>query len=793
MKISLNWIQDFIDLTEKDNNKIKEIITANTAEVETMERQGSLLENIILAHVEKLESHPNADKLKLATINDGKKKIKVVCGGSNLKENMKIAFANVGIMVKLGGEGGKMVKLKKVDIRGVESVGMICASTEIGLEEMFPLKQEKEIVDLSHLDAPLGTSLNKALGLDDIILDVDNHAITNRSDLFSHRGFAREFVTNGLGKWKKEKSDWQIPTNNTPPPIEVNIVNESTCSRYCAVYLTGIKIAESPDWLKKRLSAIGIRPISNIVDITNYVMMEWGMPLHAFDCDQLVGKNHIMRLSKKGEKVITLDEEERILPNDVVVLADEKEIYDLCGIMGGYQSGVKPETNRIWLHAPIFNANFVRRASSALSHHSEASNIYEKGVYNILAMEALTRATQLILQLCPNAKVASKVVDIKNYKPEIRKINLRHKQIERLVGKIIEPKEVEKILSDLGFELDNNKEGYAVTIPSWRLNDVNLEADLIEEIARIHGFDNIPFATPITTIDPPVIDNRRVREKEIKDQLVSFGFNEICTFSFLGPELLQKSGMQNNDTTIEVANPISNDMSLMRQSLLPRTLETIADNLRYYNQFRIFELSRTYFKKDDQHEERSSLIATTVDEDFRELQGVMEQLGFISQPSDAKNSHQHPGRLATLMMRGQNVGSLYQLHPLIQKNFDIKKPVIIAEVDIEALHDMNIVIKKNYKEIPKFPAIILDVSILIPQKNLAEEYFKTIKKTDKQLITKVELIDEYTGDKIDVDKRSITFSITYQTSDRTLTDEEVNVVHQKVIKNLENSGAEIRQ
>ncbi|MBN2096543.1 phenylalanine--tRNA ligase subunit beta, partial [Candidatus Peregrinibacteria bacterium] len=314
MKISLNWLQDFIDLTEKDNEKIKEIITARSAEVETMENAGAGLAGIILGKVDKLTPHPNADKLTLAMVDNGQEKIKVVCGGSNLKEGMKVAFAPLGTVVKW--HGTDVMKLERVKIRGEESFGMICSSTEIGLEEMFPLKSEHEIVDLSHIDAPIGTPLAKALGLDDVVLDVDNHAITNRADLFSHRGFAREFVANGLGKWKKTDSASLIKevggfqTTNTPAPINIKIKDPSLCPSYQAVYLTGIEVKESPDWMKKRLTACGIRPISNIVDITNYVMLELGMPMHAFDLDQVKGKEWVMRASKKGEKVITLDEEE---------------------------------------------------------------------------------------------------------------------------------------------------------------------------------------------------------------------------------------------------------------------------------------------------------------------------------------------------------------------------------------------------------------------------------------------------------------------------------------------------
>ena len=795
MKISLNWLQDFVEITEKDNEKVKEIITARSAEIETMESTGDHLKDIVVGRVEKLMPHPNADKLRIAIVDDGQSKIQVVCGGSNLKEGMKVAFAPVGSVVKW--HGTDVMKLETVKLRGEESNGMICSSPEVGLEEMFPLKESHEIVDLSHIDSPIGTPLAKALGLDDTVIDIDNHAITNRSDLFSHRGFAREFVACGLAKWKKfkwaEYNKSELPDNNSPAPIEVTIKDSEICSNYFGVYITGIEVKESPDWMKKRLTAIGIRPISNIVDITNYVMYELGMPTHAFDVDLVKGKQWAMRKSKKGEKVITLDEKELELFDDISVLDDGIELFDLCGIMGGLHSGINSKTNRVWLHSPVDDATTTRKAMRGLGQISDAGIIYEKGVDNELAKDGLNRCIELILECCPDAKIASKVTHIQNYKPENRVIKLRSQQIERLVGAKISEKEVQKILSDLGFEVKSNKEGFDVTVPSWRLNDVSMEADLIEEIARVYSYDAIPFTTPEMDISPIPVSKRRMYDKELKEKLVSFGFNEIYTFSFVGPDLHDKCGIKDNDVSIVVANPISSDMSLMRQTLLPRMLETISDNLRYKKAFRLFELSRTYHKVDGEIKEPTSLIMASAGEGFRGLQGVVENLGFTIRPSsgDVLPFH-HPGRIATLMLRGKVVGSIYELHPQIAKNFDIKETVVIADIGLNQIHAMEIDHKPKYVEIPKYPSIKLDVSILIPKKDLADNYFKAIQKTDKTLVKNIELIDEYAGESIGKDKRSLTYSITYRSDSETLTDEHVEGIHKSVLANLKSAGAVVR-
>jgi len=800
MKISLDWLGDYIDITEKDNQKIKDIITERSAEIETMESQGDHLDDIVVGKVIEIKKHPNADALKLCSVNDGQENIKVVCGGSNLKEGMLCAFAKIGSVVKW--HGTEVVKMEKAKIRGEESFGMICASDEVGLEEMFPKGSEKEIVDLSHFNLKVGQPLATALGLDDVVIDVDNHAITNRSDLFSHIGFAREFVACDLGKWSKGGTTvWEgyisekLPKSSSPAPITVDIKDKDVCSHYMGVYLTDIEIGESPDWMKKRLVACGVNPISNIVDITNYVMLELGMPLHAFDVDKVKGKKWTMRKSKKGEKLVTLDEQEHELMDDVIVLDDGNELIDLCGIMGGHSSGIDQHTKKIWLISPVYNSTLVRKAMRGLGHISDAGIIYEKGIDPELAGDGLYRAIELILQICPNTKVASEVVDLRSKPREEREIKLDLAHVNRLIGTEIEPKRIEKILADVGFEVSKSKGGYKVQVPTYRHNDVHLEADVIEEIARIYGFNNIPYQTPVKPIAPVAPSKDRQYVRELKESLAAQGFDEIYTFAFLGPELLEKCGMEVTNEMIEVENPISADMSLMKTSLLPRMMETIADNLRYKSSFALFEQNSIYSRKSDTDwKEKPALIMAGVNVDFRALQGAVESMGIQIMPVKEKTGSlaHHPGRTGELVVRGKVVGHIYEIHPQIRKNFDIKPSVVVAEVDLQAILDMNIDTRKKYQELSKYPSVQLDVSMVIPKRNLARDYFVTIQKTDQKLITDVELIDEYTGDKIAEDKRGLTYSITYQAPDRTLTESEVEAVHKQVLERLKKNGAEIR-
>ncbi len=788
MKISLDWLSDFIDITEKDSQKINDIITERSAEVETMESQGADLDKVVVGKITELGKHPNADSLMLCKVNDGNEDIQVVCGGSNLKEGMLVAFAQLGAVVKW--HGTDVVTMEKAKIRGEESFGMICAAEEVGLADMFPKQTEKEIVDLTHLNLEVGMPLAKALQLDDVVMDVDNHAITNRSDLFSHRGFAREFVANQLGAWKNPK-DYPLPENNSPAPVSITFQDKELCKRYVGVYLTGMEVKESPEWMKKRLTACGVNTISNMVDITNYVMLELGMPLHAFDVDRVSNKEWTMRKAKKGERLVTLDEKEHELPEGAIVLDDGSALIDLCGVMGGLTSSIESRTKNVWLIAPVYHPTHVRRGMRALGHVSDAGIIYEKGVDPALASDGLARAIELIQELCPGVKIASQVMDVWNVEQEEREITLSVQQLNRLVGVDIPEKEALSILEHLGFTVETQNlasgPGYKVVVPSFRLNDVHHEADVIEEVARIYGFNNIPDILPVEPIEPITPLKHRVVEREMKEKLTSFGYNEIYTFAFLGPELLKKTGMEVTDEMVEVTNPISSDMSLMRTSLVPRLLETVEANLRYNNAFALFELNTTYHRQSDTgHEERSALVMAEVGGNLRQLQGVVEALGFKILPlrGKDKNPLHHPGRVGEVVVRGKVIGHVFEVHPQVLKQFDIKAMVNVCQIDVSLLSEIGIETRPKYKEINRFPSVQLDISLLIDQKELAGEYLNTIEKTDKKLITQVDLIDEYVGDKIPENKRALTYSITYQASDRTLTD--------KVLERVQKKGAEVR-
>ncbi len=798
MKISLEWLSDYIELKTDDIEYIKSKITESSAEVEGIIDIGENMDNIVIGKIQEITKHPDADKLKIVQTDIGTKVVQIVCGGSNLKEGMTVVVGLPGCKVKWHGEGDYIV-LEKTHIRGIESEGMICASTEIGVGDLYPLKDENEILDLSHMGLKIGASISNALKLDDKVLDIDNHAITHRADLFSHIGFAKEFVACGLGK-KKEIKDINLVLPDRDLPISIEFEDPEICARYSAITLENIEIKESPDYIKRRLRACGIRPINNIVDVTNYVMLEYGLPCHAFDLRLIAGNTVTHRLAKEGEYITTLDGVKRELPEDAIIIEDEEKIFDLAGIMGGENSEIKEETNKIWLHIGVYNKVLIRRTMVKMGHRTDAATIFEKGVSPYYVREAIMRGVSLIIKSCPNAKITSRLLDKKFYKDEVREIDLYKNSIERLSGMVFKNEQIINILEDLGFVIvshDNSK--FKIKVPGYRLGDIAREADLIEEIVRIHGFNQIKESMPRSPMKLGYVSDQVKTSRKIREIFIASGLSEVYTYSFLGKELLDKFGVDIDNTYIKIMNYITEDISIMRQSLLPRLLEITANNLRYQEKVKIFELSKVYYKKDDTVQEPRSVAGVICYDkaDFYEAKGVISELfsklclniefQFIE---EELLNYIHPGRNAAILNNNRYIGFISELHPIIKKNFDINKNIVVFEIDFDSISEPQIPV---YKSLLKFPTIVLDLNIVIPKYDLAKKYKKIIEDYDPELINKVIIKDEYIGDKIPADKRSITFSIEYADKNKTLKDKEVNKIHMDMIKQLELLGAELRK
>src|SRR3989344_4968785 len=725
MKLSLDWLSDFVAFTEKDPQKIAEALTLSVAEVEEVEEQGTLLKHCVVGKVESIAKHPNADKLSLCMVLTDQGKKKVVCGGTNLRQGMLVACAHVGASVKW--HGGELMQLTKTKIRGEESEGMICASSELDLTSRFPSAEDRTIVDLGDGGYTIGQSLKEAFGLDDVVFHIDNHAITNRADLFSHIGFARECVAIGLGKWNpafaprsgatggKEKSKVKFGTGVIP--FKFSVDEPKLIPRYLSALIEIDGIGETPAWMKKRLEAVGWRSLSLPIDITNYVATEIGVPLHSFDADDIVGTVH-MRTSRKGEKIVTLDHQERELPAGGLVLSDDKGIFDLLGIMGGLRSSTKASTKRIYLHSATLDPLSIRRTIIATGHRTDAATIYEKGVPPVTAEQGFYRAAQLMLELILGARIVSKLESKgENGKPKPIKLSLE--RTSSLLGRSISSKEASKILTDLGCKVSGKGNALTVTPPLNRIGDLKAPVDLIEEIARIAGFTSFAEELPSASITPPKRDHRT---NIVRGSLKESGFFETVQYAFIGEELLKKADIHNTSLR-EIENPLGEDLKFMRPSLLPRLIEYAADNLPLASsELRLFEIGHT-FAKDAEHQTLSLLVASSnrgslKDEPFLKAKaaivgafgGIGIDLSFEKEDSTPSNAH--PGRAARILLRGQKVGFLCEAHPNIARSFHMQGRIAVAEIDLELLLADSSK-EKLYRELFTFPSITYDATVVV--------------------------------------------------------------------------------
>lgn len=823
MYISYNWIKQYVDLPDSmtpEDLGLK--LTMGVVEVEGVEKQGELLDDIVVGLVKKVKKHPNADKLNVCEVYDGVQSHQVVCGGSNVVEGMKVAFGKIGAKVRWHGEG-ELIELAKAKIRGVESFGMICASTEIGLGEIYPLTDEKEILDLSSFDVKPGTPLAQALGLDDAIIEIDNKSMTHRPDLWGHYGMARE-VALAYHKKLKEYDPKKIHAGTgrdlSVLDLSVRVEDTELCSRYMAVAISGIQVAPSPEWLQKRLIAVGLRPINNIVDITNYVMYDLGQPLHAFDRSKMQDAGNgkleiIVRRAKEGEKFITLDGQEHELTSDMLVIADSEKPVALAVVMGGLNSEISENTTSIIFESATFDPTNVRRTATKLGIRTDSSARFEKSLDPHNAELALRRAVELTLELCPDAQVASNMVDVKNMKMYQGPIALPLDFLYRKIGKEIELKEVLRILEGLGFVVKEKKDILYVTIPTWRATkDISIPEDLVEEVARVYGFGNIETELPKFSITPPEKNLLRDLERKVKMYLSQeYGYTESVNYSFVSPQLIQKTGLSITDH-IELDNPIAKDRPYLRRSLLPNLFENIEKNSHSYDEQYLFEVGKVFREEESgpRVEENGDELLPRQDVYFSAVyrakkdqmpffeissvvRGLLADLGvvyeFKSQTS-SEEKYAHPGRSAYIYAGDDCVGMVAELHPATAQNFGVKDRVGFVELNL------NTVLKHVgephiYRGVSQYPPVLRDIAFVVDKKVEHAQVVKAIKTVDP-LIRDLELFDVYAGDTLGEGKKSMAYHITYLSKERTLDAREVDEVYTKVIQSLERGfGAEIRK
>jgi phenylalanyl-tRNA synthetase beta chain len=798
MKISVNWLRDYVALGEKPQ-KIAEALTMGIAEVESVEEVGREFEGIVVGRVLKIKKHPNADELVLARVSIGKKILKIVCGAKNLKVGQKVPVALAGTTLPNG------IKIEKVKIRGEEFEGMICSEIELGLGE-----GAKEIMVLGK-KAGVGQEFRKYLGLKDYVLEIDNKSLTHRSDLFSHIGIARELAAI-LGRKLKLLSKLGIKgvRENTKVKSQVKlgveVEDRKLCPRYMAVVLNGIKVGKSPLWIQNRLRACGVRPINNVVDITNYVMLEWGQPLHAFDLGKLKSKNEeekniLVRLAKRGESITTIDGQRRKLNKDMLVIADSQRPIAIAGVMGGANTEVSEKTGFLILESASFDSVSVRKTSQKLGLRTEAVTRFEKGLGINLPEEGLLRCVELF-QKYAKAEVASKIADTMTRKPKPIVVKLDLDYLNGLIGVGIPRTKVIKVLNSLEFKTEGTGKELKVEVPLFR-TDVNIPEDVIEEVARIYGYDNVELKEITGVLRPTSELLDLYWGRKILEILTGGGFTETYNYSFYGEKLLKRCLLTAKDH-VEIKNPLSEDLRFLRTSLLPRLFENVEKNKRYFNSFKLFEIGHVYFSGFE-CKSLAGVVLGDIDDVFYEVKGAVELLlGKLNIEFKFENLERTegceywniyaPGRSLQYVSGKDLLGTISLVDQKVLDNFDIEnKKLAFFSLSLDHL------VKKasslvEYEPLSKFPPATLDLALVLDKTIPAKDVETLIYESGRPLLEQVELFDVYAGKPLAPSEKNLAFHLTYRAEDKTLEDEEVEEIQKKIIRDLEvKLGARVRE
>ncbi|MBI3336811.1 phenylalanine--tRNA ligase subunit beta [Candidatus Peregrinibacteria bacterium] len=788
MKISLRWLSDRIlwnkgcDPWKNPDaaSRIADRLTQSTAEVEHIEESGALLKNVCVGQILTIKKHPNADKLSLCQVKTDKGIKKIVCGGTNLREGMYSACAHIGARVRWHGE--ELMTLTKTSIRGEESEGMLCTAEELDLQEQFPESTGRNILDLDGRKPTIGQSLKELLGLDDIVFHIDNHAITHRPDLFSHIGFARECVALGLAQWRKTTKKPPLKFPKSPAPFRLFVQEKNLMPRYCACVIEIDNLGLTPDWMKRRLEAVGWRPVNLPVDITNFVASEIGVPLHSFDLDDLDGDIH-MRKSQKDERIITLDKKEFLLPEGALVLEDRIGIFDLLGIMGGLRSSTKDSTRRIYLHAASLDPVSIRRTVISTGHRTDAATVYEKGVPHITTEIGFFRAVELFLKLVPGARLTSRLEGIGN-NGHSKPIKLSHMQLQHVLGFSITPKEIIRIFTDLGFDIKKKSKNYIVNPPLWRLRDCSIPHDLMEEIARIHGYHRIAHTIPESSILPPHRDHRKTN---VRLTLRECGFTEIVPSPFVSSAVLQKCRLDPRDALF-IENPFGSDTSLLQPNTIPSLLVHAEKNvLHAEDALRTFTIAHVFHKDGTEHEELGLLYipkkeSRLADHPLLAVSSVVSHLltkiGYPSEVHPAPPSPMaHSARSGSIHVGGIPIGIISQLHPAICSAFDLPSLSTSGQIDLTNLSGL-LPVTPFSSSLPEFPAIVYDITIPWNHQKSSSTLLKRLTSASP-LLEQVNVHDLFAQNPNDA-SYNLTIRCTYRSPERTLTECEVQREHERL-------------
>lgn len=789
---SYNWMKQYYKtkLSAEDFAREFSLRSMSIEEIISLEEK---YKGIIIGQVEEVLPHPNADKLKIAKTNIGSETVEIVCGGKNLESGQKVIVALPGSMVKWHGEDA-WTQLKPTKIRDIASHGMICAPEELDLAKV-PCG-DHDIWDVTNLiDSPAGTSFAEAFFDNDILFDME--VTTNRPDSMNIIGLAREagVVSNEPFTWTPSSP----PVGNEKLPLSVNVDDTDLCPRYLAIVIDNVKVAPSPAWLQARLLASGHRPINNIVDITNYILHEYGQPLHAFDYDKIEDAQINIRPAKQGEKIIALDYEEYELSDKNLVIADSKNPVAVAGVMGGLHSGTTENTTRIVLESATFDPISVRKTARALNLYSDSQSMFEKGLSTESTLPALSRAVEMILELA-GGEVASELIDTrdKDYKPLV--FTLKPARIRQQIGVDISDENQVEILEKLGFTLERDGDNYQVTVPYWRDHDIENDVDLTEEIARMYGYANIEGRMPVGEIPLVQKDKALIFENQLKQNFKNLGFTEFFSFSFTNATEIENYDLKIEDS-IQIHNPLTADITHMRTSLIPSVLTSLSENISHTKTGKVFELARVYIKREnDLPLENSHLVALNFGysnalSSFREMKGVLDHIfytqGLVYSLSRANIPHQwHQTRTASIEVDGQIIGYIGEISHDIKENFDLQDiNATVLQLDLSLITDQA-EFTRSFTPYDESTKIARDISFIADKKLEFASLINALK--NQSSIQDLNLIDIYQGQGIADDKQSITIRLSFGFS-KTPTSEEIEQELKQAQQTIADSfNAEIR-
>ena len=782
---SYRWLREYVDLGKTTAEEFAERVSLSGPGVEQLIPQGKDLENIVVGKILRIEAHPSAQKLRLPIVDIGGRELTIVCGGTNIAEGQHVAVALVGASVKWHGEGEPII-LQPAEIRGVKSEGMICASNEIGLFEAFP-GLDGEILDLGkeipELKVGLGTPLADALGLsDDTVMDIE--VTTNRPDAMGMVGMARESaaILGADFTWKVPK----LPTKiKVCEKLEVKVEEKDLAPRYMAVRMDGVKVTNSPWWIKRLLLGAGVRPHNNVVDITNLIRLELGQPMHAFDAAKLVGHTLHVRKAKAGEKMAALDGVTYELSESNLVIADDEQPHCIAGIMGGGHSAITTDTTSVIFEAATFDPVFTRRSARKLNVYSDSQKLFEKGLSTQAPEYALARAIEMSKELA-GGTVSTEIVDKLAHKYQPKEFSVKTEQVTALIGLPIEEKEMTDSLKRLGFDASIKKGVLTAEVPWWRDHDIESGRDFIEEIARLRGYAHLPAVFP-AGISTRRLTKQQITEREARPILKCAGLTEAFTYSFVSGDMMKKAGFS-PDKMLKIDNPLTTDFEFMRTTLLPSMLETIAENQERRKELSFFEMAHTYLNTsetgtwNDLPEETMQLSIGIMSKDqaWKKAKGsaeyLLQELGItnVVWKKHENDPFWHPGRSAQGFVGEHLVATIGELHPELRERYKFDERVALADISVKELsHLMRA--HDDYQAINTFPEIKRDLAFVMDSSNEVAGILDAIKKLNP-LIRQAEWFDTYKGKGIAPGKKSVAIRVTIGSTERTLESSETEAV-----------------